>query len=89
MLLRYVLAVYDIVKQDLMDMAVEAVKPDMREAVMTTYEQIKQEGRQRFSSATCHPSSVICHLSSVICHLPSVIRFYHPIPGFSHPPLRL
>jgi len=45
-LLRYVLAVYDIFRQDLMEMAVERVKPDVREAVMTTYEQIKQESRQ-------------------------------------------
>jgi hypothetical protein len=37
--------VYNIPKQDLMDMAVEAVRPDVREAVMTTYEQIKQEGK--------------------------------------------
>ena len=44
-LFRYILDVYNIPKQDLMDMAVEAVKPDVREAVMTTYEQIKQEGK--------------------------------------------
>ena len=31
-------------------MAVERVKPDVREAVMTTYEQIKQEGRQEGKS---------------------------------------
>ena len=63
-------------------MAVARVKPDVREAVMTTYEQIKQEGRQegrqRFSSATCHPSSVIRHLSPVLCPLSSVICFHHP-----------
>jgi hypothetical protein len=55
-----------------MEMAVERVKPDAREAVMTTYEQIKEEGRQegkqRFSSVLRHPPSVICPLSSALCH---------------------
>jgi predicted transposase/invertase (TIGR01784 family) len=44
-LFRYVLDVYDIPKQNLMDMAVESMKTDIREAAMTTYEQIKQEGK--------------------------------------------
>jgi predicted transposase/invertase (TIGR01784 family) len=43
-LFRYILDVYDIPKQSLMDMAVESMKADVREAAMTTYEQIKQEG---------------------------------------------
>jgi predicted transposase/invertase (TIGR01784 family) len=43
-LFRYILNVYDIPKQGLMDMAVESIKTDVREAAMTTYEQIKQEG---------------------------------------------
>jgi hypothetical protein len=42
-LFRYIFDVYNIPKQDLMDMAVGAVKPDVREVVMTTYEQIKSE----------------------------------------------
>jgi hypothetical protein len=46
-------------KQDLMEMGVEAVEPDLRKAVMTTYEQIRQEGRRRFSSVLCRPSSVL------------------------------
>jgi hypothetical protein len=65
------------------DMAVEVVKADVMEAVMTTYEQTKQEGRQRFSSALCPLSSVFRHLSSALCPLSSVIRplffvFRHP-----------
>jgi hypothetical protein len=44
-LFRYILDVYDIPQQDLMSMAVGAIKKDVREAAMTTYEQIKQEGR--------------------------------------------
>ena len=44
-LFRYILDVYNIPKQDLMDMAVESLRPDVREAVMTTYEEIKQEGK--------------------------------------------
>jgi hypothetical protein len=58
-----------------MEMAVERVKPDAREAVMTTYEQIKQEGRQEGKSEAAaaillrHLSSVLRHLPSVICHL--------------------
>ncbi len=45
MLFRYILDVYDIPKQSLMDLAVEAIGKDVREAVMSTYEQIKQEGK--------------------------------------------
>jgi hypothetical protein len=55
-----------------MDMAVQVVKP-AREAVMTTYEQIKQEGRPEASAAIVirRPTSAFRHLSSVICS-------YHP-----------
>ena len=45
-LFRYILDVYDIPKQSLMDLAVQSIGKDVREAVMTTYEQIKQEGKQ-------------------------------------------
>ena len=44
-LLRYILDVYDTPKEDLRDLAVLALKQDIREAVMTTYEQIKLEGK--------------------------------------------
>jgi hypothetical protein len=44
-LFRYILDVYDIPKQSLMDMAIDSIGKDVREAAMTTYEQIKQEGR--------------------------------------------
>jgi hypothetical protein len=42
-LFRYILNVYDIPKQSLMDMAIDSIKSDVREAAMTTYEQIKLE----------------------------------------------
>jgi hypothetical protein len=63
-------------------MAVQVVKP-AREAVMATYEQIKQEGRPEASAAIvirpllsdlCPLSSVICHPPSVVCPPSSVIR---------------
>jgi predicted transposase YdaD len=44
-LFRYILDVYDIPKQSLMDMAIESIKSDVGEAAMTTYEQIKLEGK--------------------------------------------
>jgi hypothetical protein len=34
-----------------MDMAVDAIRTDIREAAMTTYEQIKQEGRVEAGAA--------------------------------------
>ncbi len=45
-LFRYILDVYDIPKQSLMDLAVESIGKDITEAVMTTYEQIREEGKQ-------------------------------------------
>jgi predicted transposase YdaD len=44
-LFRYILDVYDIPKQNLMDLATQSIGKGITEAVMTTYEQIKQEGR--------------------------------------------
>jgi hypothetical protein len=72
-----------------MEMAVEAVEPDVSEAVMATHQQIKQERRQEAPAAISlgHPSSVLrpCQPSSVICLLPSVIRHLSSV--IRHPPM--
>jgi len=41
---RYVLQVFDIPREDLGQLVTRAVKPDVKEFIMTTYEQVKQEG---------------------------------------------
>ena len=45
-LFRYVLQVFDIPKEELGQMVIGTIKRDAEEFLMTTYEQIKQEGRQ-------------------------------------------
>jgi hypothetical protein len=43
---RYILQVFDIPKEDLGNLVIRTLKPDVKEFLMTTYEQLKQEGRQ-------------------------------------------
>jgi len=43
---RYVLQVFDIPKENLGHLVTQTLKPDVKEFLMTTYEQLKQEGRQ-------------------------------------------
>jgi len=43
---RYVLQVFDIPKEELGQLVTRAVKPDVKEFIMTTYEQLKEEGRR-------------------------------------------
>jgi hypothetical protein len=45
-LFRYALQVHELPKTELMDLTVEALKPDVRESIMTTYEQLIQEGKE-------------------------------------------
>ncbi|MGD9505275.1 MAG: Rpn family recombination-promoting nuclease/putative transposase [Syntrophobacteraceae bacterium] len=45
-LFRYVLQVHDIPKEELVQLVTQTVKPNVREAVMTTYEQLIEEGKQ-------------------------------------------
>ncbi len=45
-LFRYVLQVHDIPKDELVRLVTQNVKPDVREAVMTTYEQLIEEGKR-------------------------------------------
>ena len=45
-LFRYILQVYDIPKEEIVDLLTQTLKPDVEELIMTTYEQLLQEGEQ-------------------------------------------
>lgn len=45
-LFRYILQVHDIPKDEIVNLAVKALKQDVREAIMTIYEQLIEEGKQ-------------------------------------------
>ena len=45
-LFRYVLEVYDIPKEDFIDLAAHTIKANVKEAIMTTYERLIEEGKQ-------------------------------------------
>jgi predicted transposase YdaD len=45
-LFRYILQVFDLPKEDLGHLVTETLKPDVKEFLMTTYEQLIQEGKQ-------------------------------------------
>jgi predicted transposase YdaD len=45
-LFRYVLQVHDIPKEELVRLVTQTVRPNVREAIMTTYEQLIEEGKQ-------------------------------------------
>ena len=47
---RYTLQVFDIPKEDLGHLVIRTLKPDVKEFLMTTYEQLKQEGEQKGAS---------------------------------------
>jgi hypothetical protein len=46
-LFRYVLQVHDIPKEELVRLVTQTVRPNVREAVMTTYEQLLEEGANK------------------------------------------